>query len=107
MQRSLLVASLLLAGALAGTALGCGDRTPSAPSGSETPEAPLAELTVADVAGRIARGERLVVVDVNNAEKYAAGHVPGALRMNSRAIDAAALPRDRNTPLVVYCWNED
>ena len=103
------ISALLAAWALSGTAIGCGDRTPATPAtqpGAPAAETPLAELTVADVAARIARGERMTVVDVNNAEKYAAGHVPGAIHMQSRPIRADALPSDRSTPLVFYCANE-
>lgn len=112
-MRDSLVGLLALAAALAAApAAGCGRdaaQTPPAPApGSPPPaaQAELPELTVADVAGRIARGERLAVYDVNGREKYEAGHVPGARWASSRSLQASDLPPDRSTPLVFYCANE-
>jgi rhodanese-related sulfurtransferase len=52
----------------------------------------------------LAGEERLVVVDARTPEAYAAGHVPGALNLPHRLMDAAstaALGRDKL--YVVYC----
>jgi rhodanese-related sulfurtransferase len=48
---------------------------------------------------------RIQVVDVRSAEAYGECHVPGAVSLPYRSIDArstSALERDRT--LVVYCW---
>jgi rhodanese-related sulfurtransferase len=48
---------------------------------------------------------RIQVVDARSAEAYGECHVPGAINLPHRSIDArstAALERDRT--LVVYCW---
>jgi rhodanese-related sulfurtransferase len=48
---------------------------------------------------------RIHVVDVRSAEAYGQCHVPGAINLPHRTIDAqatAALERDRT--VVVYCW---
>jgi rhodanese-related sulfurtransferase len=49
--------------------------------------------------------DRIQVVDARSAEAYGECHVPGAINLPHRSIDArstAALERDRT--LVVYCW---
>jgi rhodanese-related sulfurtransferase len=70
----------------------------------------LARLSVetdpADVQLDLERGpDRIHVVDVRSAEAYDECHVPGAISLPHRSIDAqstAALGRDRT--VVVYCW---
>lgn len=48
---------------------------------------------------------RGVVVDVRSPQEYAEGHIPGAVGIPADQImaRAAALPRDRATPVVFYC----
>ncbi len=41
------------------------------------------------------------LVDVREADEYAAGHVPGAVNVPLSAIDGITLPKE--TPLFVYC----
>ncbi len=47
--------------------------------------------------------EELVVLDLRPAEEYASGHIPGAISIPARELEARIdeLPRDR--PLVAYC----
>jgi rhodanese-related sulfurtransferase len=63
------------------------------------------ETDPADVhEGLMAGEERLVLVDARSPQAYAAGHVPGAVNLPHRAMDAAstaALARDKL--YVVYC----
>ena len=52
-------------------------------------------------------GRKIVIIDARYPEAYAREHVPGAISLFARAIDAAStaqLPRD--VEYVVYCWNE-
>lgn len=63
------------------------------------------ETDPSDVKADLDKGvSGLLVVDARSAERFAAGHVPGALSLPYRTITgetAAALPRDKT--LVVYC----
>ena len=42
-----------------------------------------------------------VLVDVREADEYAADHIPGAVNVPLSEITASALPKDR--PLFLYC----
>ena len=49
------------------------------------------------------------VVDANKAERYAAGHVPGAIHARADEkgqLTGTALPADKATTLVFYCHSE-
>lgn len=48
-------------------------------------------------------GELVTVIDVRSPDKYAAGHVPGAINVSLKAMEAAPpdIPNDR--PVVTYC----
>ena len=63
------------------------------------------ETDPADVHEALTAGdETFVVVDARTPEAYAAGHVPGAINLPYRRMDAettAVLPRQRR--IVVYC----
>ena len=45
--------------------------------------------------------ENALLVDVREAEEFAAGHIPGAVNAPLSAIEGANLPADR--PLFLYC----
>ena len=47
------------------------------------------------------RTENALLVDVREAEEYAAGHIPGAVNAPLSTISEAELPKDR--PLFLYC----
>ena len=52
----------------------------------------------------VAAGAQLV--EVLPAEEYAEDHLPGAISLPLRRIDAEALTvLDRNRPVIVYCWD--
>lgn len=52
------------------------------------------------------RGTGAVVVDVLPAEEYADEHLPGAINIPLRDLDAtAAQALDRGQPVVVYCYD--
>ena len=92
-------------------------RTPAFSLVAEVPPAPpevaarhfAAKLAVetdpADVHADLAKGApRFVLVDTRSPQAYAEGHLPGAISLPHRRIDAAStasLPRDRI--LVAYC----
>lgn len=58
-----------------------------------------------DVHDAISRGEQdFVLLDVRGSEKYAAGHVPGAVDLAHRKIIASTMGRyPAGTVFVVYC----
>ena len=45
--------------------------------------------------------EGALLIDVREAEEYAAGHIPGAVNVPLSVIEGADLPADR--PLFLYC----
>lgn len=49
--------------------------------------------------------ERVTVVDVNAPASWATAHVPGALHLDPLSFDPAALPADKDAPVVFYCSN--
>ena len=52
----------------------------------------------------VAAGAQLV--EVLPADEYAEDHLPGAISLPLRRIDAEALTvLDRNRPVIVYCWD--
>lgn len=53
------------------------------------------------------RQAQVSIIDVNEAENYAAAHVPGAKRMDYDAINAEALPPQKDSALVFYCWSAE
>jgi hypothetical protein len=70
------------------------------PAGSGPAAGPMA---AADALSLVARGEA-VIVDVRSREAYEAGHVPGALHIDSREIDARAAELRRLGRLpILYC----
>ncbi len=47
------------------------------------------------------------IIDVNGAESYKDGHIPGAISYAADKNDLAAkLPADKNALIVAYCGNE-
>ncbi|MEW5787071.1 MAG: rhodanese-like domain-containing protein [Pseudomonadota bacterium] len=50
------------------------------------------------------QGENVIVIDARSPEAYAAGHIPGALSLPHRAMDAASTAGlDRQALIVTYC----
>lgn len=56
--------------------------------------------TVQDVARRGAQ-----LVEVLPAQEYAEDHLPGAVSHPLRQLDKEAGQIDRQTPVIVYCWD--
>lgn len=65
----------------------------------------ITECTVEDVRGRMASGERFLLVDVREESEFAAGHAAGAVHLGKGVIerDIEAKVPDPTTPLVLYC----
>lgn len=45
--------------------------------------------------------ENALLMDVREADEYAAGHIPGAVNLPLSTLDQAEIPEDR--PLFLYC----
>src|SRR6266545_6754247 len=63
------------------------------------------ECTVADVKGRIDRGEKFHLVDVREESEWAAGHLPRAEHLGKGIIerDIETKIPDTAAPIVLYC----
>jgi rhodanese-related sulfurtransferase len=63
------------------------------------------ELTIADVGGKLARGERFRLLDVREESEFAAGHLPGAEHLGKGIIerDIEARVPELDAEVVVYC----
>lgn len=62
------------------------------------------EMDSWDVHEALSNGDRLVVVDGRSAEAYALEHIPGALSLPHRGIDAdSTASLDRSRIYVCYC----
>jgi rhodanese-related sulfurtransferase len=74
-------------------------------SGSEAPR--FAQISVGDVAARIAAPDgHIAVFDANARDTFAEHHVPGATWVHYDEVSAETLPADHATSLVFYCANE-
>jgi len=64
-----------------------------------------ADVSVNEV-NQLAKSKAAVIIDVNGAESFKAGHVPGALDfMAIKDNLAASLPKDKDALIVAYCGN--
>jgi len=65
--------------------------------------APFPDISVQDVKAA-SDAKSAVIIDVNGAASYKAGHVPGALSWTAIKGDLASkLPADKNTLIIAYC----
>ena len=68
---------------------------------------PLKELTVEEVAARLATNDgKTFVFDNNPKDKFEKGHLPGARWVKHDAVTASDLPADKSATLIFYCANE-
>jgi rhodanese-related sulfurtransferase len=90
----------------------CGGERPASEEASGPPRAPTpateARLVTPEEARTLVEWPPgVLVVDVRTAEEYAAGHLPGARRVQldeiEAAIDAGEFPATPDAPLLVYC----
>lgn len=52
------------------------------------------------------RGAQLI--EVLPAREYEEEHLPGAINIPLKSLDASAVARlDRHKPVIVYCWDDD
>ena len=65
-----------------------------------------ADVSVTEVKALV-EAKSAVIIDVNGAKSYAAGHVPGALSFAAIKDNlAASLSADKGALIVAYCGNE-
>jgi rhodanese-related sulfurtransferase len=95
--KRLAVSVLVLLPALAG---GEGRTAPAA-----TPPA-LKKLSIQQVSDLLEKRHDLHLFDVNGPERYAAGHLPGAIWLRFDTVEAGNLPPDEGATLVFYCASE-
>jgi 3-mercaptopyruvate sulfurtransferase SseA len=65
---------------------------------------PFGRLEVAQVEALLGQ-KGVLIVDVNSAEVYRKGHVPGAVWSAMDEVEKN-LPADRSTKLIYYCHNQ-
>ena len=63
------------------------------------------KITPAVVKERLAKGEKLIIVDVRTKEEYDSGHIPRSLLIpyDEMEATAASLLPDKNASIIVYC----
>lgn len=62
------------------------------------------EIDSWDLSVALNNGENVIVLDARSPEAYAAGHIPGAISLPHRKMDATSTARfDRDALVVVYC----
>lgn len=102
MTRRTLIALIVGVAALGG--IGC-DKKPAADKAGD--EAALKQLTVDQVAARLATKDAATFIyDNNTRASYAEGHVPSAKWLDESNVTAADLPADKAATLIFYCHNE-
>jgi rhodanese-related sulfurtransferase len=60
-------------------------------------------MVASELLRRIRANDAPVVVDVRFRSEFERGHVPGAINTPFFAPEAAKLPKDKDTQLVIYC----
>lgn len=86
-------------------ALACGGHGDDETTASTSP---YGEVGLDEVA-QLVQTKGATIVDANKAERYAAGHIPGAIHARADEngkLTGAALPADKATKLVFYCYSE-
>ena len=54
---------------------------------------------------RQVQAKLVTVIDVNSAQRWQAGHVPGSRNLDPHTYASADLPPDQDSSLVFYCSN--
>ncbi len=65
----------------------------------------ISETTVDEVQARLARGEKLLLLDVREESEYATDHLPGAVHVGKGILerDVEARYPDTSAELILYC----
>ena len=70
----------------------------------ESKECKLTKISIEDLKKAIEE-KKVTIVDANNAESFAKGHIPGALSAKADGFEAK-LPADKASLVVLYCGSE-
>lgn len=73
---------------------------------SEAGDGQVKDISPKELSAMLSNGH-LRVIDVNDEDNYTDAHVPGAKRVEYDAITTEALPADKSTTLVFYCWSAE
>ena len=67
--------------------------------------AKIRETTIDEVASRIKRGEKLLMVDTREDDEWRSGHVAGAIHLGKGVIerDIEATIPDKSAEIILYC----
>ncbi len=76
------------------------------PSAAPAKPAELSRLSIEQVSALLDKRDNLHLFDNNGPERYAAGHLPGAIWLKFDSVEAGNLPPDKSATLVFYCANE-
>lgn len=76
------------------------------PSASAGKPLALKKLSVQQLSDLLGKQHDLHLFDNNGPERYAAGHLPGAIWLRFDSVEAGDLPPDKGATLVFYCANE-
>jgi rhodanese-related sulfurtransferase len=64
------------------------------------------DISLADLKAAMA-SKNVTIIDVNGSERYAKGHIPGAIDYMTHVNDLAKLlPSNKSSLIVAYCGNE-
>jgi rhodanese-related sulfurtransferase len=61
------------------------------------------DISITELKAKIA-AKQVTVIDVNGADSYKKGHIPGAIDYSAKKADlASVLPKDKDALIVAYC----
>lgn len=62
-------------------------------------------VSAEQVRERLTDGRKVMLIDTRTPDEYKDGHIPGALNIQPDRIKPAAakLPKDKSTPIILYC----
>jgi rhodanese-related sulfurtransferase len=61
------------------------------------------DISITELKAKIA-AKQVTVIDVNGADSYKKGHIPGAIDFSAKKGDlASVLPKDKDALIVAYC----
>lgn len=61
------------------------------------------DISITELKSKI-QAKQVTVIDVNGADSFKKGHIPGAIDYSSKKSDlASVLPKDKNALIVAYC----
>ena len=62
------------------------------------------EISVAEAKALLAERNNILVLDKRDLESYKQGHIDGAMMAHDGLIEAVISKKDKQTPVLVYCY---